>query len=366
MKRTHRCGDLRVQDIGKEVCLSGWVHRRRDHGGLIFIDLRDREGITQLVINPDVSSQVHTIAQKLGPEDVISAAGKVVARPQGTENPKIKTGTIEISVGRLEILNKSQTPPFEIEDETEINEELRLVYRYLDLRRPKMQKNLRMRHELFQVVREVLDQQGFWEVETPILTKSTPEGARDYLVPSRLNPGQFFALPQSPQLFKQILMVSGIDRYFQLARCFRDEDLRKDRQPEFTQLDMELAFTDEEEIFAVVEQIMQAVFQKLIGISLKLPLVRMSYPQAMARYGSDKPDLRFGMEISDVSSLFQTSSFKVFRECLQAGGAIQGISVPGAGNFSRSEIDQWTQKAQEWGAKGLAYFKVGAGFKPAP
>ncbi len=359
MKRTHRCGDLTIQDVDKEVRLSGWVHRRRDHGGLIFIDIRDREGITQLVMNPGTSSQAHTIAQKLGPEDVISAAGKVAERPKGTENPKIKTGAIEILLHQLEILNKSQTPPFEIEDETEINEELRLKYRYLDLRRPKMQKNLRLRHELFQVIREVLDQQGFWEVETPILTKSTPEGARDYLVPSRLNPGEFFALPQSPQLFKQILMISGIDRYFQLARCFRDEDLRKDRQPEFTQLDMELAFTDEEEIFTVVEQIVQAVFQRLIGVSLKLPFTLLSYQRAMTRYGSDKPDLRFGMEINDVSSLFQESSFKVFQECLKAGGSIQGISVSGAGNFSRSEIDQWTQKVQEWGAKGLAYFKVG-------
>ena len=360
MKRTHYCGNLNIQDVGKEVCLCGWVARRRDHGGLIFIDIRDREGITQLVMNPDVSSQTHTIAQRLGSEDVISVMGNVAERPKGTENSKIKTGAIEVLVNQMEILNKSQTPPFEIEDETEINEELRLAYRYLDLRRPKMQRNFRLRHELFQVIREVLDQQGFWEVETPILTKSTPEGARDYLVPSRLNPGKFFALPQSPQLFKQILMVSGIDRYFQLARCFRDEDLRKDRQPEFTQLDMELAFTDEEGIFAVVEQIVQAVFQRLIGVSLKLPLARLSYRQAITRYGSDKPDLRFGMEIINVSSLFQESSFKVFQDCLKTGGAIQGISVPGAGNFSRSEIDQWTQKAQGLGAKGLVYFKVGA------
>ncbi len=292
MRRTHYCGSLDTEQVGQEVCLCGWVHGRRDHGKLIFVDLRDREGITQLVINPAVSPGVRESTDKLGPECVIAVRGEVVRRPKGTENPKLSTGQVEIAVKDLQILNSSRIPPFEIQDEVEINEELRLAYRYLDLRRPHMQKNLYLRHKVFKIIRDILDEEGFWEVETPILTKSTPEGARDYLVPSRLNPGQFYALPQSPQLFKQLLMVSGVDRYFQIARCFRDEDLRKDRQPEFTQLDIEMSFMDENEIFRVAEKILQEVIRKTLGVSLELPLLKMSYQDAMNRYGTDKPDLR--------------------------------------------------------------------------
>ena len=338
----------------------GWVQSRRDHGGLIFIDLRDREGITQVVFNPTLSQDTHKQAHGLRSEDVIAVHGKVEPRPAGTVNPQLSTGEVELIADDLEILNPAKTPPFPIEDTVLVSENLRLKYRYLDLRRPRMLANLKRRHQILRVVRNFLDGHGFIEVETPYLTKSTPEGARDYLVPSRVNPGQFYALPQSPQLFKQILMVAGMERYYQIARCFRDEDLRADRQPEFTQIDLELSFADREEILSLMEAMLTEIFLAVKNIRLQIPFPRLSYLEAMERYGSDKPDLRFGLEIHDVSSLVADSSFQVFQETLNRKGVVKAMVLEGKATLSRKELDALTEAAKALGAKGLAWVKVAA------
>ena len=355
MKRTHDCGELRREDQGKEVILSGWVRRRRDHGGLIFIDLCDREGITQAVFNPEIDKAAHRAAEGLRSEYVVAVKGAVRPRPEGTVNPKLPTGEVEVSVTALEILNPSLTPPFQIEDDEEIQEEVRLKYRYLDLRRPKMLENLKFRSRVTQEIRRVLTEKGFWEVETPLLTRSTPEGARDYLVPSRVHPGKFYALPQSPQLFKQMLMVAGVDRYFQIARCLRDEDLRADRQPEHSQVDMEMSFVEPEDIYGVVEEMIKRVFSFAIGLEIELPLRRLSYGEALLKYGTDKPDLRFGMEIADVSDLFRESGFQVLSGALARGGVVRALALPGGAKISLKQVDGLTSFCREAGAGGLLW-----------
>ena len=360
LKRTNYCGDLRKEDIGRQVILLGWVQRRRDLGGLLFVELRDRQGIVQIVFNPEVNPTTHEKASSIRSEFVIGVRGEVVARPEGTVNPKLSTGEVEVVAREVRILNVSKTPPFPIEEEDETGENIRLKYRYLDLRRPTLQRNLVMRHRVAKAVRDYLDRLGFLEIETPMLTKSTPEGARDYLVPSRLNPGHFYALPQSPQLFKQILMISGFDRYFQIVRCFRDEDLRSDRQPEFTQIDVEMSFVTVEDIQRIMEGLMGHIFREILGIELKTPFPSMTYEEVMGRYGTDKPDLRFGMELKDVSSLMRESSFKVFKEILEKGGMIKGFNVKGGGAFSRKDIDDFTPVVETYGAKGLSWAKVTA------
>lgn len=358
MKPTFNCGDLRRSDIGKYVVVAGWIQRRRDHGGLIFVDLRDSSGIVQIVFNPEISPSTHEIAHDVRNEYVLAVYGKVNARPQGTENPNLATGEIEIVAEKVDVLNTSETPPFVIEDDTDVSEETRLKYRYLDLRRPKMQYALRLRHKVYMATRKYLDEQGFIEIETPVLTKSTPEGARDFLVPSRLIPGTFFALPQSPQLFKQLLMISGFGKYFQIVKCYRDEDLRADRQLEFTQIDMEMSFVDEEDIFAVTEGLMQRIFKEALDISIEIPFRRMTYAESMRRYGCDKPDTRFGMELVDVGDVFADCDFKVFTSTISNGGQIKGISAPGLAKASRKEIDDLTEYAKNFGAKGLVSFKI--------
>lgn len=358
-KRTHDCGTLTAQKIGNTVCLAGWVHRRRDHGGLIFIDLRDRFGLTQIVFRPETDSAMHASASHLRSEWVIAIEGKVVARAEGMRNPKLKTGEIEIEAHRLEVLSKAKTPPFSICDETlNVHEELKLKYRYLDIRRGDIAKKLIIRHKAMLAARNYLSQNGFLEIMTPILAKTTPEGARDYLVPSRIYPGTFFALPQSPQLFKQILMIAGMDRYFQIANCFRDEDLRSDRQPEFSQIDLEISFETEEELFNLVEQMMCAIFQQCKGIDIPTPFCRIPFREAMERYGTDKPDLRFGMELVRIDSIAEKSNFSVFKEQLQAGGVIKGICVKGGAETSRRVIDEYTAFVGHLGAKGLAWMKM--------
>jgi aspartyl-tRNA synthetase len=361
MKRTLYCGDLRKEDANREVTLLGWVQRRRDLGGLIFIELRDRQGIVQVVFNPESAPAAHAKAQSLRNEYVVGVEGTVVLRPEGTTNPKLKTGEIEVLAKELKILNVAKTPPFPIEDEAEIAEESRLKYRYLDLRRPKLQRNLILRHQTAKEVRNYFDHLGFLEVETPMLFKSTPEGARDFLVPSRLSPGHFYALPQSPQLLKQILMVSGFDRYFQIVRCFRDEDLRSDRQPEFTQIDVEMSFITVQDIQRTMEGLMAHIFKEVLGITLDLPFPLLTYDEAMNRFGADKPDLRFGMELKEVTQILKNSSFKVFRDAVEAKGIIKAINVKGGGSFSRKEIDDLTHFVYAYGAKGLVSAKVGEG-----
>jgi aspartyl-tRNA synthetase len=358
LKRTDYCGDLRKKDAGREVTLMGWVQRRRDLGGLIFVELRDRQGIVQVVFNPEVNREVHEKAQSLRSEFVVGVKGGVVIRPEGTANPKLGTGEIEVIAKELKVLNVSKTSPFLIEDEEEVAEETRLKYRYLDLRRPRLQRNLMLRHRIAKEVRNYFDRLGFLEIETPMLTKSTPEGARDYLVPSRLNPGHFYALPQSPQLFKQILMVSGFDRYFQIVRCFRDEDLRSDRQPEFTQIDVEMSFVTVHDIQRTMEGLMAHIFKEVLGVTLELPFPVLTYDEAMSRYGVDKPDIRFGMELRDVSTLLKDSTFKVFRDTLDGKGIIKAINVKGGSSLSRKEIDDLTHFVQNFGAKGLISAKV--------
>lgn len=360
MHRSHNCGQLNLNDENKQVVLNGWVNSRRDHGGLIFIDLRDRESLTQIVFDPQVNPAVHELAQSLRSEFVISIQGKVSARPQGTVNAKIPTGQIEVIVEKLEILNKSLALPFEVNDDKEVGEELRLAYRYLDLRRKKMKDNLILRSKVFNVIRGFLFNEGFIEIETPILTKSTPEGARDYLVPSRLNAGEFYALPQSPQLFKQILMVSGFDKYYQIAKCFRDEDLRKDRQPEFTQLDMEMSFIEEEEIYNLLERLMVEIFQKTLDKKLVTPFLRLPHDQAMLRFGCDKPDTRYDLELKELNSLVESSEFMVFKKVLESNGKIMGIKAPGGAEFTLKQLDDLTKQAIEFGAKGLVWIKVQA------
>lgn len=358
LNKTNSCGELTENETGKDVILAGWVHRRRDHGGLIFIDIRDRYGLTQIVFNPETSKELHVAAETLRNEFVIAVEGKVGKRPSGTENPKIKTGGIEVIASKLEILNTARTPPFEIEDDSNISEELRFTYRFLDLRRKSSRDKLIIRHQVCQITRNFLDKRGFIEVETPILTKSTPEGARDYLVPSRLNTGKFFALPQSPQLFKQILMVSGMDKYFQIAKCFRDEDLRADRQPEFTQLDIEMSFIDVDDIIDVTEQLMKEIFKKAIAIELKTPFPRLRHEEAIARFGIDKPDTRFAMELSDLTDILRGSRFQTFEKVIADGGIIKAINLKEKAGISRSELDVLTEFAVKGGAKGLAWFKV--------
>jgi len=358
-KRTDYCGELGRKDVGREVTLMGWVQRRRDLGGLIFVELRDRQGIVQVVFNPEISPEAHEKVQSIRNEYVLGVKGKVVQRPEGTFNPKLTTGEIEVLAQGLKILNHSRTPPFPIEDEEEVAETTRLKYRYLDLRRPKLQRNLILRHQMAKEVRNYFDQHGFLEIETPMLTKSTPEGARDFLVPSRLDPGHFYALPQSPQLFKQILMISGFDRYFQIVRCFRDEDLRSDRQPEFTQIDVEMSFVKVEDIQRMMEGLMVHLFKKVLEIELETPFPILTYDEAMDRYGVDKPDIRFGMELRDVSMEWKSSSFPLFRETLERGGIIKGINVKGGSVFSRKEIEDLTHFVYDYGAKGLISAKVG-------
>ncbi len=357
--RSHTCSEITGKNIGESVTLSGWVDSERDHGGILFVDLRDRYGKTQIVIDPKVAKFEGT--QRPKTEECLQITGKVQLRPKGTENSKIPTGQVELVAEKVTLLSACQTPPFEVGKSTETNEEMRMEYRYLDLRNPAVQKSLFARHKMYQSIRRTLDAEDFIEVETPILTKSTPEGARDYLVPSRVNQGEFYALPQSPQLFKQILMVSGFDRYFQIAKCFRDEDLRADRQPEFTQLDMEMAFVKQDDIFAVIEKVMKGIFKDVLGKELPTPFTRLTYQEAMASYGTDKPDLRFDMKFLDVSDIVRNSEFKVFTSVLASpAGAVLAIRVPKA-EASRKDIDTITEFAKAEGAGGLAYFKVEAG-----
>jgi aspartyl-tRNA synthetase len=358
MTRTHTCGELRRSHVGQTVTLNGWVQRRRDHGSVLFIDIRDRHGMTQIVFNAETVPLVHKQGEKLGSEDVIAVTGIVGQRPEGANNPNLATGDIEVLVQHLEILNEAKTPPFMIEDDAEVTDTLRLKYRYLDLRRPKMQRLLELRHRVSAGARGFLNEQHFLEVETPMLTKSTPEGARDYLVPSRVNPGTFFALPQSPQLFKQILMVAGTDRYYQIARCFRDEDLRFDRQPEFTQIDIEMSFVDREQIMSLMEKMVSAIFKEAAGIELAPPFQMMTYADAIGRYGSDKPDLRFGMPLHDLNDFATKSDFKVFKETVAKAGMVKAIVVKGGATIPRSRIDTLGETAKSVGAKGLAWVKV--------
>ncbi|MBX3301953.1 MAG: aspartate--tRNA ligase [Nitrospira sp.] len=358
--RTHRCGELHKEHIGQTVVLNGWVQRRRDHGMVIFLDLRDRSGITQVVFNAERNMKIHQAAHSLRSESVVSVVGQVMARPDESKNQNLSTGEIEVFIDEVEILNEAKTPPFLIEDDAEVTEAIRLKYRFLDLRRPRMQRLLQLRHGIMQTTRGFLNTEGFLEVETPILTKSTPEGARDYLVPSRVNHGQFFALPQSPQLFKQVLMVSGVDRYYQIARCFRDEDLRNDRQPEFTQIDLELSFVDREQIMSLMERMIVTIFHTVGGVQLPTPFQRMSYAEAMGRYGSDKPDLRFDMPLYDVTAFGASSQFKVFKDAATKGGIVKALIVKGGAALSRARIDALGETAKSFGAKGLAWLKVTA------
>jgi aspartyl-tRNA synthetase len=365
--RTYYCGEITEQAIGEKVILKGWVQKRRDLGGLIFIDLRDRTGIVQVVFSPEVSKEALNVAEKVRNEYVLSVEGTVVAREEGTINPNLPTGKIEIQAERITIINEAKTPPFVIADQTDVAEEVRLKYRYLDLRRPVMFRTLQLRHRVTKAIRDFLDGEGFLEVETPILTKSTPEGARDYLVPSRVHPGEFYALPQSPQIFKQLLMVAGFERYYQIARCFRDEDLRADRQPEFTQIDIETSFMSQEDIMQLTERMMAYVMKVAKGIDISLPFPRMSYDEAISRYGSDKPDTRFGLELVDVSEIVKNSSFKVFAGAVANGGQVKAINVKGAADqYSRKDIDALAEFVARYGAKGLAWLKMEQGGLKGP
>jgi aspartyl-tRNA synthetase len=358
-KRTHYCGNLNISHIDKEVILMGWAHRRRDHGGVIFVDLRDREGMVQIVFNPDSGEAVHGEAHKIRSEFVLAVKGVVRKRPQGMENPALKTGEIEVIVSELEIMNESKTPPFSF-DEEDISENVRLKYRYLDLRRPALQQNLFLRSKLAAATRNYFDKNGFIEVETPFLTKSTPEGARDYLVPSRIYKGMFYALPQSPQIFKQLLMVSGFDRYYQIVKCFRDEDLRADRQPEFTQIDVEMSFITEEDIFKIMEGLMAQIFKACLNQEIKLPFPRLTYHEAINRFGKDNPDVRFGMELVDLTNILNNSGFKLFREVVTSGGIVKAIKLEQASGLSRKDLDELKDYVAIYGAKGLAWARINA------
>lgn len=359
LKRTHTCGELTLDNTGQDVVLMGWVKRRRDHGGVIFLDLRDRSGVVQVVLSPDISECAFNKANSVRAEYVLAINGQVRKRPEGTENPNMVTGDIEVITYDVQILNAARALPFSPGEAASVDEALRLRYRYLDLRRPEFWHIFSMRHKAAALIRDFLNKNGFLEMETPLLTRSTPEGARDYLVPSRVHPGDFFALPQSPQLFKQILMIAGFDRYFQLARCFRDEDLRADRQPEFTQLDIEMSFVDEADIQKLTEEMFVYLFKELLGVELNRPFPRLTYQEAMAKYGSDKPDLRFGLEMVDVSRLLTDSNCRVFAEPIKKGGVVRGICVPGGAVFSRKILDELSGLAVEWGARGLAWFILG-------
>jgi aspartyl-tRNA synthetase len=357
-RRTHTCGELREENIGQHVVLNGWVDTRRDLGGVIFIDLRDRYGITQIVFEPSYNSESHETGKDLRSEYVISIEGKVRKRPEGTENLAIPTGTIDVMVDRLIILNKAVTPPFQIKDNIDVNEDLRLKYRYLDLRRKEMQDNILLRHKMYFIARRYFDSNNFVEIETPVLMKSTPEGARDFLVPSRLHKGRFYALPQSPQQYKQILMVSGFDRYFQIVKCFRDEDLRADRQPEFTQIDIEMSFVDVEDVYEIMEGFVKTLFKEIKNHDLHTPIKRLTFDEAMEKYGSDKPDLRFGLEMVTLNSVFQNSEFRVFKEAIETGGIITGLLAKGCGEYTRNQLDVLTDFVKKLGAGGLIWMRV--------
>lgn len=358
MRRTHTCCELGIDDVGQEVVLMGWVQRRRDHGGVIFVDLRDKNGLTQVVFNPAVDKKVHEKAQEIRNEYVLGVRGRVEARPEGMTNPNLATGTIEVTVTELKILNTAKTPPFLIEDKIDVSEMIRLNFRHIDLRRPQLQKNIILRHKAALSVRQYLNQHGFLDVETPVLTGSTPEGARDYLVPSRVTPGQFYALPQSPQIFKQLLMISGFDRYYQIVRCFRDEDLRADRQPEFTQVDLEMSFAGEDDVMGVTEGMLEHLFKDVMDLKLTLPFARLSYPDAVGRFGLDKPDMRFGLELVDISDIVKSSGFKLFANTVQEGGIVKALNAKGCIDFSRKEIDDFTEYVAVYRAKGLAWIKI--------
>lgn len=358
LKRTHYCGQVIASHMGEEVVLMGWVNRRRDHGGVIFVDLRDRAGIVQVVFNPELGAELFKKAETIRNEYVLAITGIVHKRPDGSTNPNLTTGEIEVIVKDFRILNSSKTPPFYLTEDLDVDESVRLKYRYLDLRRPAMQHALILRHQTIKAIRDYLSERDFLEIETPILINSTPEGARDFLVPSRLHPGEFYALPQSPQIYKQLLMVSGMDKYFQIARCFRDEDLRADRQPEFTQLDVEMSFIQREDVLTLMEEMIAYIFKNTLNLEVKTPFLRLSYTEAMERFGVDKPDLRFGMELIDLGKEVKDSEFKVFTQVLEKGGRVKGINAQGCAQFSRKDIDELTKFANIYGAKGLAYFFV--------
>ncbi|WP_025209525.1 aspartate--tRNA ligase [Hippea sp. KM1] len=363
LKRTHYCGDVRADDIDKEVVLFGWVQNWRDHGGVIFIDLKDREGIVQIVFDPSVNERIHQEASKLRSQYCIGVKGRVRHRPEGTVNPNLKTGEVEVVADTLKVFSECENLPFPVEEYVHVNEEVRLKYRYLDLRKPHMQRNLIMRSKAAFAARNYLHSQGFIEIETPVLTKSTPEGARDFLVPSRLSPGKFYALPQSPQLFKQLLMVAGYDRYYQITKCFRDEDLRADRQPEFTQIDLEMSFVEEDDVIEITEGILASIFKEVAGIDINPPFERISYQEAMDRFGSDKPDMRFGLELKKLTDIVEHTNFKVFRDVVEKGGIVYGLNAKGCIDFSRKEIDDLTKLVAVYGAKGLAWIKVKANYE---
>ena len=364
MLKTHGCGELRPAHVGQTVTLAGWVHRRRDHGGLTFIDLRDRSGLIQVVFNPETNAEAHTQAQDLRGEWVVQIAGAVGPRPEGTENPKLATGEIEVSAASLTVLNQAKTPPFNINEDAAVDESLRLQYRYLDLRKERMQANLGLRRKVVKYIRDYLDERDFWEIETPVLVKSTPEGARDYLVPSRLSPGQFYALPQSPQQLKQLLMVAGLERYYQIARCFRDEDQRADRQPEFTQLDLEMSFVEEADILDLVEGLFAGlVTETAPHLKVVTPFPRLSFADVMARFGTEKPDLRFGMELADLTDVARETDLNVFKAVADAGGVVKGFAAPGCGDYSRRQIDELIDFVKIRGARGLV--PIGLGAPPA-
>lgn len=359
LKRTHECNTLGIENIDQEVCLTGWVQKRRDHGGVIFIDFRDRTGIVQVAVNPEVcSAETFALAERIRSEYVLGVRGVVKERPEGMENDHLATGKIDVVAEEIIIYNDAKTPPFYLTDDVDVDENKRLRYRYLDLRRPEMRDGLALRHRVTKSMRDYLDEKGFWEIETPILMKSTPEGARDFLVPSRVNEGKFYALPQSPQQYKQLLMVAGVERYFQIARCFRDEDLRADRQPEFTQLDMELSFVDEDDVMAITEELVAHVFKEALGREIELPLPRLTWQEAMNRFGSDKPDTRFGLELIDLSDIVEDCGFKVFEQAIKKGGVVKAINAKGFADLSRREIDALGNYVAIYGAKGLAYFVI--------
>jgi aspartyl-tRNA synthetase len=364
--RSHRCGELRTDHVGEHVALCGWAAHQRDHGGVLFVDLRDREGSIQVVVHPEEQPEAHAAASKARTESVVRVTGNVRRRPEGTVNPNLPTGEVEVAATAFEVLSEAEPVPFPIEDRVAADEPLRLRYRYLDIRRPEMAERLRLRHRAFASIRRFFDERGFVEVETPMLTRSTPEGARDFLVPSRLQPGAFYALPQSPQLFKQILMVAGLDRYYQVVRCFRDEDLRADRQPEFTQLDVEMSFVEEADVQELIEALLGAVWREVIGVDIEAPFPRLPYAEAMRRFGSDKPDLRYGLELADVSEAFRATGFRAFSGVLEGGGVIKGFAAPGAASWSRKDLDNLVVEARSRGASGLVWIAWAGGQARSP
>jgi aspartyl-tRNA synthetase len=366
LKRTHNCGQLGISELNREVVLMGWVHRRRDHGGLIFVNLRDRYGITQIVFSQDIDKNSHNRASQIRGEYVIAVKGKVSKRPEGTENPRLSTGEIEIYAEELYILNHAKTPPFHIDGSMDVSEDVRLKYRYLDLRRRSLQENFILRNNAAKSIRDYLYKEGFLEIETPFLTKSTPEGARDYLVPSRVNPGNFYALPQSPQLFKQLLMVGGFDRYFQIVKCFRDEDLRTDRQPEFTQIDMEMSFVDQEDVMRITEGMMSSIFREVLNIQIEIPFKRLTFDEAITRFGVDNPDTRFGVELIDTSDIFEVSNFRVFADVIKKGGVVKAIKAKGCSGFSRKDLGNLSELAEIYGSKGMTWLKYESGTWKSP